>query len=1259
MIKLSVTKTYTVLVGMVMVLLLGVISFTSLKTDLLPAIELPYVVVMTAYPGASPEKVETSVTKPLETQLSTTNGLTNVTSISQENVSLVILQFADGTNMDSALIEMSNNIDRVKGSFDAMVATPTMIKLDPNMLPIMMASIDVTGMDIEEVSKYATTTIIPAIERVNGVASLSPSGVINKQLKVSLNQVKIDQVNDDILKAVDNKLWKAKNKINGGLNSLKDAQKKLEAQKNTFYQQLSDASVRLNLALATYSTYQADVAKYTTIVALCQNQMAEIIIDYLGNASGNIVDITHSPEGDYIAKMILDNVLTSSDTYAVATGKLNGTIATNNMILQMMGYENNPGFSFANDLVSQLKNAQLDLKNAKTLSDNYKTISEDLQKKYTDLEAQRMNIVQQFTAGQVKISSAQDTLNKAINDFNDARDKALKSANIDSLVTPTIISSILKAQNFSMPAGYLGLDNDKYIVKVGDEFSGIDQVEQLLLIDMGIKGVDPIYLSDVADITLGDNRADSYARVNGNDALIMTIQKSSVASTNEVTQAVTKRFQQLMKADENLHITTFMDQGIYIKLITDSVMGNLGWGALIALIVLWLFLKDIKPTLIIGISIPMSLLFAIVLMYFSNVSLNIISLSGLALGVGMLVDNSIVVIENIYRLRSQGVGIYKAAVQGASQVAGAITASTLTTICVFLPIVFTQGISRQLFTDMGLTIGYSLIASLVVAVTVVPALSSLLLTNTKEKEHKWFDWLVNQYQKLLAKCLNHKWIIITLTIALLGVSIFAALNMPTSFIPSMDSPQISVSVEMKETLTDIQAQDIAEQTAAKIAEIEDIETVAIIGQTNGGGMMALRSSIAGGSNYQLMNIYIMLKENKKHTNLEIEQLIIQKTKDINAAVVVSTSNMNIAALGGSGITINIKGNNLDQLQIIANDIGNIVKKVNGVDTVTDGNEDQQTESRVIVDKTKAMEYGLSVAQVYQQVATYLTTSTNSTILTVQNDDIQVIIESPQTPSELGLPNLLIVGQGDDVKLNEIADIIQAHTPNSISRDNQSRIQTVTATIKKGHNINFVSKDLETALKKYQIADGYTYEITGENETIVNTMRDLILMILLAIAFVYLIMVAQFQSLASPFIVIFTIPLAFTGGIMALVLTGIELSVVSLLGFLILSGVVVNNGIVFVDYTNQLRLQGMDKREALLETGKARIRPILMTAFTTILAMSTMAIGVGLAGALSQAMSIVTIGGLLYATILTLFLVPTIYDLVQRKPLKNIEIELSK
>lgn len=1223
--KFSVKKPLTVFVAMVLVLVLGVVSFTKMTTDLLPSMNLPYVIAYTPYPGASPEKVENAVTDPLEGVFSTVSGVENVTSISNENVSIVILEFSQDTNMDSAMIDLNGQVDLVKSNFDDTVGSTTLMKLNPDMMPIMMVSVDVDGMSQEEISTYVNDEVIPSLERIEGVASVNATGLVESQLQITLDTDKIDSLNKKIKANINSELDKNEKKIDDGIANLEKSEKELENKSEEQISQLSEASVELESGLSQLSS------------AIAQIQMMDSVGDSLDPTISDAKKALNESESK------LNNFkeqLKIAEQNGLDTSVLEENIASLESTIKT--------------IKGSIESAEKGLNSSSASLNQLQAQQKELKSQKKQLETAKSTLNQELTKASIKIIQGKAQLESAKEELNKSREEALKSADLSSQITPDMINSVLAAENFSMPAGYVSDDEKQYSVKVGDKFTSIEQVEDLLL--MSIDGVGDIYLKDIADIKYEDNVNKSYTNVNGNPGIMLSIEKTSTASTSSVCDKLNQTIDSLTDGNDKLHILSLMDQGIYIDMVIDSILDNLIYGGILAVIVLLVFLRSIKPTLIIAVSIPMSLLFAVVLMYFTDISLNMISLSGLSLGVGMLVDNSIVVIENIYRMRNNGVSRYKAAVYGAKQVAGAISASTLTTICVFVPIVFTDGLTKQIFTDMGLTIAYSLIASLIIALTLVPCMASKLLTSADEKEHKLFDKFVDFYESLLEKSLNHKAIVLIGALVLLCFAGFSATRMGTAFMPDMSSTQMTATIAPKEgqELTADDLEKISDDFVKIVGKIEDVEGV---GAMDGSGTIMSMSSSSSNS----MSVYIVLKEDMKHSNKEIAKMIKEDTSSLNCDISVNESTMDMGSMIGSGISIQIKGDDLDKLQDISKDITAILKNTEGTMDIQSSLDNSEVEQRVSVNKDEAMKYGLTVAQVYQQIAEKLKSETDSTTITSDSNDLAIVIKnnaSETTVKDLKL--LEIKGTKDNkdanVKLNKIATITNATTPASINHQNQTRYMTVSASVDEDHNIGLLSRDIQSKIDNYKTPTGYEIELTGENETINSTMKDLVLMILLAIVFIYLIMVAQFQSLLSPFIVMFTIPLAFTGGLLGLLITGQILSVTSMLGFLILAGIVVNNGIVFVDYVNQLRLDGVDKRSALLETGRARIRPILMTAMTTILAMSTMALGVGMGSELSQGLSIVTIGGLLYATLLTLFIVPILYDIFHRREMKKIIID---
>ncbi len=872
---------------------------------------------------------------------------------------------------------------------------------------------------------------------------------------------------------------------------------------------------------------------------------------------------------------------------------------------------------------------------------------------YEALTSGQMTASSKLAAAQAQILLGQSKIDEGIEEFKAARENAVEQADLKNIITESMISGILTANNFSMPAGYLEDTTGKYLVKVGDVYGSTEELGNTLLFHTEATG--EVRVRDVADVAVQNTSDGTYAKVNGADGIVLSFQKQSTASTADVAHRIADTIETLQAGKSGLRITPLMNQGDYIDMIVGSVLENLLFGGALAILVLLLFLRDWRPTVVIACSIPISLMFAVTLMYFSNITLNIISLSGLALGVGMLVDNSIVVIENIYRMRSQGVPVKKAAVEGAKQVAAAIAASTLTTICVFLPIVFTQGISRQLFTDMGLTIAYSLSASLIVALTLVPAMSATTLRTVSEKKHGLFEKFVNGYEKVLRWSLDHKKTVLLGAVGLLAVAVLGVTVMGTAFIPEMNSEQMSATLSLREEEEGVDLYALSDQVSDAILGIDGVEYV---GAMDGGSSML---GMGGGSGS--ISYYILLSEGRRASNKEIEREIYARTADLAGEVSVQSSTMNMSMLSGSGVELVLKCNDLDVLAEESEKIAEILRTVEGLADVKTGYEGADVELRVTVDKDAAMRYSLTVAQIYSEIASALVEETDSTTVTAGDTDYPVVIirHNPQnlTAATLGDFKMTVTNtdkEEEEIRLSDIATISQEQAVGTVRRDNQARYNTVTAAVADGYNIGLVSRELEKALESYTPPAGCTLEEQGENETINSALGDLVQMVLLAIVFIYLIMVAQFQSLLSPFIVLFTIPLAFTGGLLLLWICGMELSVISMLGFLVLAGVVVNNGIVFVDYTNQLREEGMKKREALIETGRARVRPILMTALTTILAMSTMALGIGSGAEMTQPMAVVTIGGLTYATLLTLIVVPVVYDLLHRRPMKQLDEE---
>lgn len=1215
--RFSVKKPLTVFVVVIVIIALGIVSVMSMTPDLLPSIDLPYVVVMTTYPGATPEEVESEVTKPLEQSLATVESLESIQSVSNSNYSLVVMEFDNGSGMDTAVVNILQQVDLVEGSWSDSVGAPYIMKINPNMMPIAVASVDMDGYDTEKLSSFVEDTLMNKLEGITGVASINTGGLLESKVNIQINEEKIEELNEKLLKAASPSMARAKNQLNAGLKEIKKAEsqlaaseKELENTKNDTYDQLAEASAQLDVAVSKASAL-------ATQIKVLEGRQAAIEAQISQGIYGPQVGITLEELQSQLKDVKSQLAVMQMDSAA------------------------------AEAQVSQLQEAY---KQAERGTYTAKETFDDAQA--------------QLTAAKKQLSSQKSQLNSALAQLNTAGNQSLEAAGLDSMITIDMVSGILQGQNFSMPAGYIQEEEVKYLVSVGDELKNLDEVEGLFLFD--IDGLGKVTLNDVADVFMSDNSDSIYASINGNPGVLLTFSRQSNYATATVSDNIEEKFRELSEEYEGLHFTTLMDQGDYIYLIISSIMQSLGWGALFAVIILLIFLRDIKPTFITLLSIPISITFAIVLMYFSGVTLNMISLSGLAVAVGMLVDNSIVVIENIFRMRRLGVPPKKAAIAGAKEVAAAITASTLTTVCVFAPIVFVDGITKQLFTDMALTVTYSLAASLIIALTLVPAMSSMMLVKEPKEEGKGFTKFRNGYRKLLNWNLNHKALILILAVALLVGSVYASLAKGFIFIPDMATPQLSGTIVMNdEEATLEETKEMADKAISIIRETEGVETV--------GGMLSQTGAmggITGETSATSVSLYILVDEESDLSGGQIADNIEKACEGLDCQMqIMSSSSISsyTTALGGSGVSIDIYSTDNDKLQDAAMKLGEKLKTVEGVEEVDNGLTAAEPELHFSVDKESAMKNGLTVAQVYMQVAKALSLENTATSINLGGDEYDIVVSGgEESLSKEDIKNLELEGTDGDgdavfVKLKDIAEIKATQTLPSIRRNDQRTYLTVSASVKEGYNITLVTDAAKEALEDFDLPEGVSYEFNGENETIMEAMYDLLKMMALGFLLVYLIMVAQFQSLKSPFIVMFTIPLAFTGGLLALLIFGKELSIIAMIGLILLMGVIVNNGIVLVDYTNQLRGRGLTKRQAIIEAGATRMRPVMMTSLTTILGLIVMAIGKTAGTDMMQPIALVCIGGLLYATVLTLLVVPVIYDVFngeEYKAAKKEDLDIS-
>ena len=1001
--KFSVRKPFTVLVAVVICLVLGFLSFQNMSTDFLPSMEFPYALVMTTYPGASPEEVEKAVSEPVEQAMERINNVKELQSISIQNMSMVVMSFNDGTDMGSTVVDMRESLDMVTSQFDDSIGSPTIMKMNPDMMPIMVAALDYDKLDSAEVTKKAEKEIIPELESVEGVASVNESGSIEKKIQVIIQQDKIDKMNELVQKAIEGKLSDAQDKIDEGKKKLENGKNKLKNGKETAADKmakgetkLSQASDKIKDGLKVINENITNIKKQQATLKKSEKQLNTGLASLAANKTkltNTIKTLTATQTQlttlkttleklkvqETSLKTQLENVGGNSQELStslasvqaqlqVVRGKLKDAGITEEMLPSKVN-EVNTALASANSGLKQVETQEKTLaKNKAKITAAKKKINAGLKKlnatkkklekgQISTTEAtEQLNKQKILSSIQLSVSEAQmdngkNKLDEADKQLRDSKKTTKSNANLKKIITKEMVENVLKAQNFDMPSGYITEGDASYLVRVGDKIQSEKEIKNLVVCDMDLDGLDPIKLSDVADIAVTDNSDDVYTVVNGNPAVLVTLQKQSGFSTGDVTSALTDRFDQLQKDNQGLHVSVLMNQGVYIDLVVDAVVQNLLLGGLLAILILLFFLRDWRPTFIVACSIPLSVIAAVVAMYFSGVTLNIISLSGLALGVGMLVDNSVVVIENVFRLKQHGISTKRAAIEGASQVAGAIVASTLTTVCVFAPIIFTEGVTKQLFVDLALTLAYTLGASLLVALTLVPAMSAGLIKRKPKKESKIIAAVQRAYGRAIKWVLRFKWFVLLGSVVLLVLFAALAAGRGFSMMPDMESTQMTATLTMDNGTKLADTKKASNQVVEKIREISDVESVGAYTGT-GSSMSMLTGS--GGEN--TVTMYIILKDDRQLSNEEITKLITEKTKNIEGELEVNASAMDMSALMGDGVTINIKGKDLDKLQTISEDMMKKLEKVDGLDNITNGLEDAGKEYRITVDKAKAMRY---------------------------------------------------------------------------------------------------------------------------------------------------------------------------------------------------------------------------------------------------------------------------------------------------------------
>ena len=1282
--KFSVKKPFTVLVAVIMVLMLGFVALTKMQTNLLPDVSTPYLMVVTVYPGASPERVESEVSDVMENALGTVSGVETITATSAENYSLLLMQFNEGTDMNSALVKVSNKVDQTTSSLPSSCMTPSIIEYSLNMNAFMTVAVSREGSDVYELSDFVKDTLVPYVERKGGVSSVSTNGLIEKVVQVQLNQSKIDAINEKLLEVIDAQLADARKQLDSARAQIDAGQKEYEKQLKNYGNIVSDTIM---------AEMGGEVEDAVTIV----RDQAQALLESVNQ----LIGVVQEPEIQQALIEVRDGLqhvmdqfnetgMRDIDSLIEIVAELRDITDKLTVALQQLqarlNVETGTEGSTASDLVDDLQVQQSLSTIYNTLEDTIKAMDNvpDLMNSFSQAlgsySYQQLQAYMQFTEARDMLKDYESQYKDAAQQYENAKAKALESADVTKMLTIDVLSQLIYAQNFSMPAGYVEDENGQsWLLKVGEEYDSVEDIEGALLLH--VDGFGDVRLSDVADVAIIDNADASYTRLNGERAAVLKIFKSSTSSAGTVSNNCLEAFNELEEKYDDLHVVVLSNQGNYITIIIKSILSSMGIGAALAIIVLAIFLKDLKPTLVVGISIPLSVVFAVVLMYFTGLDLNVMTLAGLSLGIGMLVDNSIVVIENIYRLRGRGVPAARAAVQGTKQVGMSIVASTLTSVCVFLPVIFSSSIVRSLMQPMSLCIGYCLMASLVVAMTVVPASSATVLKKSQPKQLKWFEKIQNGYGKSLEWCLKHRALPLVAAIALLVFCGWRVVSMGVELLPTITSNEASITLTTDDSLTKDESYKVAGEVIEAVMNVENVEEVGVTTDTSVAGIdigqLGLPSTITdllnAANSYGTYKINIMLNEDLTSSQIEtVRQALVDATSSIeNCTASVEISGMQeLTSQLASGLSVKIYGTDSDTLNQLGEKVVDIVNSTEGFANATTGLGNGDSTINLHIDRDKVRAAGLTVAQVYQRIAAKLTTTTTAkTPVTIDGTTMNVEISDNLDPvtkenmMDMTFETSVMSADGTTTTgtctLADIATWVTGTAPDSITSENQTQYITVTADTLDGYNTTVQARELQSKLDEYaassEMPEGCSFSMGGESNTVNFMVKEMIQWMGLALPFVYLVMVAQFQSLLSPFIVLFTVPLAFTGGLLGLLATGQQLTMISLMGFIVLMGTVVNNGIVFVDYTNQLRMGGMDRRAALLATGKTRMRPILMTTLTTVLAMLQMVFSDDMASQLMSGMAIVIICGLSYATLMTLYIVPIMYDILFKKPPLNVDI----
>ncbi|HES59598.1 efflux RND transporter permease subunit [candidate division KSB1 bacterium] len=825
-----------------------------------------------------------------------------------------------------------------------------------------------------------------------------------------------------------------------------------------------------------------------------------------------------------------------------------------------------------------------------------------------------------------------------------------------SQLSASDVQQALQRENITLPGGDMreGL-SDMYVRTLG-EFQSIEQIANTI-----IRVVDgqPIRVKDVAEVIDGYEDIGRIVQVDGLPMIRMGIRKQSGANTVAVAEEARAVMAQINEERKDIELLMIIDQSEFIQNSINNVQNSAMWGGWLAILILYLFLRNGSTTFIIAVSIPISLIATFGLLYFNGLTLNQMSFGGLALGIGLIVDNAIVVLENMVRLRENRHSLEESALTGTKQVAGAITASTLTTIVIFLPVVFMQTVSGMLFKELALVVVFALLCSLFIALTLVPMLGSRFLTvhsgqKTTENEGTRFGRLYvrleNVYSRWLEGALKHRKMVISFTLALLFISVILWQFIPVELAPQTDADEIDVDLEMAQGTNIAVVQQYLHELERLVREVtpeEDVEHFSVeIRPGDAEVEIALKSS-----DQRTVNSFELADRIRQHVNGRIPGAEIRVSAQSGLWI--------LRRLFGSGgaeaVQVELRGYDLELADRFAQDIEKIMRRVPEVEDVRISRREGRPEQNLIVDREKIAELGLTVRQVAEVIQTNIGGS-RAGVYREGGDEfpIMVRLQPKDRLSTLDLKNVSVpIGDGQILPISAVVKSERRKSPTEIDRINSQRVVYITANLVSGAALGDVIEKLQSELREYPLPEGFTIIFSGEYEEQQKAQRDFLLSIIMAVILIYMVMAAQFERFLDPLIVMTAVPLAIIGVVPTLLLTGTSLNIQSLMGIVMLIGIVVNNAIVLVDYINLMRReQNLGIKDAVLQSGRLRLRPILMTTFTTVLGMLPLSFGTGAGGEIQASLARAVIGGLSVSTLITLILIPTVYtsihDLLKKK-----------